>query len=208
MLLPSNGTAPGTDLPTVVLAPLVSTITTASATITNNISDRNGIANITFYLYSDAVGLTFVSSNTSGIFPGLSQGTQYWTKTSAEVKNGYPPITWEYIESPLVSFTTAIYSAATPDAFTFIDALNNVPMNTVMISGPITVTGISAATYISVVNGQYSINGGSWTSADGIVNNLDTVRVSNISGGTFFAVTNTLLTIGGITDTYTTIVNW
>jgi len=89
----------------------------------------------------------------------------------------------------------------TPDQFTFTDQ-TGVAMNTVITSNTITVSGINAATLISVTGGTYAINGGSFTSADGIVNNGDTVTVQLTSSGSNSTTTNATLTIGGVSGTF------
>ncbi|WP_051299931.1 autotransporter outer membrane beta-barrel domain-containing protein [Methylobacter luteus] len=89
----------------------------------------------------------------------------------------------------------------TPDPFFFTDQ-TNVALNTVVTSNTITVSGINASTSISVTGGQYSRNGGAFTSASGSVYNGDTVRVQQTSSSSYSMTTNTALTIGGVKDTF------
>ena len=89
----------------------------------------------------------------------------------------------------------------TPDQFTFTDR-TGVALNTVITSDIITVTGIHAATPISVAGGTYSINGGLYTNADGTVINGSTVTVQQISSPSYNTMTNATLTIGGVSDTF------
>ena len=91
----------------------------------------------------------------------------------------------------------------TPDAFTFTDQ-TNVALNTVITSTPaITVSGIDAATPISITGGTYSINGGAYTSSSGSITNGQSVTVQHTSSGSNSTATNTTLNIGGVTDTFT-----
>jgi len=89
-----------------------------------------------------------------------------------------------------------------PDAFTLVDQ-TNVPLNLAIISDGITITGLTSSAAISVTNGEYSINGGAFTLTNGVVNNGNTVRVRHTSATTISTSTDTLLDIGGITDTFT-----
>jgi hypothetical protein len=90
-----------------------------------------------------------------------------------------------------------------PDAFTFTDQ-NNVPLSTLVTSNTITVTGVDVGVNvpISVTGGEYSVNGGTYTSIAGNVqvNDLITVRHTSSSSGSI--VVNTTLDIGGITDIF------
>ena len=89
----------------------------------------------------------------------------------------------------------------TPDPFTFNDR-TGVARNTVITSNTITVTGLNAATPISIVGGTYSINYGPYTSADGTASNGSTVTVQQTSSGNYSTTTDATLTIGGISDTF------
>ena len=89
----------------------------------------------------------------------------------------------------------------TPDKFTFTDQLN-VPLSTQRTSNTITVTGINTPTSIRISNGQYSINGGAYSSAEGLVNNGNTVTVRHTSSTKQGTRVDTALTIGGVADTF------
>jgi len=88
-----------------------------------------------------------------------------------------------------------------PNQFTFTDQTGVAP-STLATSNSITVGGINYATAISVTGGSYSKNGGAFTTASGTVNNGDTVRVQQTSSASYNTVTNTVLTIGGVKDTF------
>lgn len=90
-----------------------------------------------------------------------------------------------------------------PNAFSFVDQ-TDVAVSSTITSAPITVGGITAATAISVSGGTYDLNGsGSFTASPGTVQNGDTVRVRHTSSGSNSTAVNTVLTIGGISDTFT-----
>src|SRR3990172_3416254 len=90
---------------------------------------------------------------------------------------------------------------AVPNAFTFTDQ-TLVPLNSVRTSNAITVSGINAPAAISITGGEYSINGGAYTSAPGTVNNGNSVTVRQTSSASYNTTTNAALTIGGISDTF------
>src|SRR5688572_586902 len=90
----------------------------------------------------------------------------------------------------------------TPDAFSFTDQ-TGVGIVSTCTSNTITVAGIDAAATITITGGEYSINGGAWTSSAGSVNNGDTVQVRHTSSAAYSTATNTALTIGGVSDTFT-----
>jgi hypothetical protein len=89
----------------------------------------------------------------------------------------------------------------TPDPFTFKDK-TGASLNKVYTSDTITVSGITIAATISINGGTYSINGDSYTSADGTVNNGDTVTVQQTSSGSYSTATDATLTIGGVSGTF------
>jgi uncharacterized protein YkwD/methionine-rich copper-binding protein CopC len=89
-----------------------------------------------------------------------------------------------------------------PDSFSFSDQ-TNVAVSTIITSDTITVAGITGAAAISVTNGEYKIGSGSFTSTAGTVNNGDTVTVQHTSSSSFSTNTDTVLTIGGVSDTFT-----
>ncbi len=89
----------------------------------------------------------------------------------------------------------------TPDPFTF-TSLANVSLNTILISNTITISGMNAVAPISIVGGTYAINGGAYTNIVGTVTNGDTVTVEMTSTGSYSTTTNAILTIGGISGTF------
>lgn len=96
----------------------------------------------------------------------------------------------------------------TPDAFTFTD-VNGATQSTLYTSNTIVVSGIAAATAITISGGQYSVNGGAYTASPGTVQSGDTVSVRVTSSSAYLTAINVILTIGGVSDTYTvtTLVN-
>jgi hypothetical protein len=89
----------------------------------------------------------------------------------------------------------------TPDAFSF-TAQTGVPLNTVVTSNTVTVSGINVPVEIIVTNGKYSINGGTFTSTPGTVTNGQTVTVQQTSASTNGSTTTATVVIAGISKPF------
>lgn len=153
------------------------------------------------------------SSGTSSINP--TSGTYYSTACTIvpdPTASSYSLSVWSFafdqffnliVADIVVQGTiTPVSGDSTPDQFTFTDQ-SNVSLNSVITSNTITVSGINTTSAISISGGTYSINGGTYTSASGTVSNGNTVSVRHTSSGSFSTGTNTVLNIGGVTDTFT-----
>jgi hypothetical protein len=84
-----------------------------------------------------------------------------------------------------------------PEPFDFVD---RVAVSGTVESNEILVTGISAATPITIAGGEYRVNDGGYTTQPGLVANTDRVRLrsQNVGGGT----RRVQVTIGGVTETW------
>ena len=69
-----------------------------------------------------------------------------------------------------------------------------------VISNSVTINGINVPSTISISgnNGEYSINGSSFTAASGSVKNGDSVIVRQTSSSNYLVTTLTTLTVGGV----------
>jgi hypothetical protein len=90
----------------------------------------------------------------------------------------------------------------TPDAFSF-TAQAGMPLETTIVSNPITVTGINTPASISItactaLPCEYKVNSGSWTAGDGNVINGDIVLFRQTSSANPLTATTATLTIGGV----------
>lgn len=128
---------------------------------------------------------------------GLTAGTDYDLYFAAEDGSGNLSAA-----ATKVQFSTAA-ADTTPDAFGFTDQ-TGIALSTLTESAAITVAGIDSAAAISVSGGEYQVNGGAWVSGAGTVSNADTVKVRHTSSGSYSTATNTVLTIGGVSDTFST----
>ncbi len=86
---------------------------------------------------------------------------------------------------------------APQSSIAFAASLTATPGSTVT-SNTVQMTGITSGTPISITGGQYSINGGAYTSAAGTVNNGDYVSVQAIASTSYCDTVNAVLTVGGV----------
>lgn len=84
-----------------------------------------------------------------------------------------------------------------PDPFAFA-ARELVAIDIDILSDPVTVDGIDAPAAISIVNGEYRIDGGDFSSAAGTINGGQAVVVQHRSANVPATATATTLTIGGV----------
>ncbi len=97
--------------------------------------------------------------------------------------------------------TLANTTDSTPDLFSFVDRVD-VELGSVNISNSIIVSGINTAAVISIVGGEYAINGGNYTAVAGEVLNGDTVTVRQTASSVYSTATHATLDIAGVSDTY------
>jgi hypothetical protein len=91
-----------------------------------------------------------------------------------------------------------------PDAFSFTD-VTDATASTQYTSDTITVAGlgVGATAAVAITGGTYSKNGGAYTSSAGTAQNGDTFSVRQTSSASNSTATDVVLTIGGVSDTYT-----
>lgn len=94
-------------------------------------------------------------------------------------------------------------SDTTPNAFSFTDE-TGVTLNTTRTSNNITIGGIDAPADFTVSGaGSAQVNStGSWVTS-GTVQNGDQIRVRHTSSSSYSTAVNTTLTVGGVSDTFT-----
>ena len=139
---------------------------------------------------------------TAGTVSNTANVTVRHTSSANHATNTDTFLTIGGVADTFSSTTLAAPPDTTPDAFTFTDQ-TNVALSNVIASTPISVSGINTATNISISGGEYSINGGAYTATAGIVSNSASVTVRHISSANHATNTNTILTIGGVVDTFT-----
>lgn len=206
-----------TALPTRLIA-VDKTALPAGATVDQATGDVNaplgvavtGIAGVTLNLAPFANSGQFaVSGNTLVVRPSLMAQpaagvTDSYVVTLNNAGGGITQATVLVVRGSVRITSISINNTAdtTPDAFSFTDVTNQA-LSTLLESNAITVAGINTATAISVSGGEYQINGGAWTAAAGTVTNGQTVKVRHTTSASNNTATNTVLTIGGVADTFT-----
>ena len=163
-------------------------ITVSGLGAASPISVTGGTYSINGGTYTSASG-TVSLGNTVKVRK-ISAGTYSTTKSATLTIGGVSDI-----------FSVTTKSSTTPDPFTFTDR-TNVTLNTEYKSNAITVSGLGAASPISVTGGTYSVNGATYTSSSGTVSNGNTVKVRKMSAGTYSTTKSATLTIGGVSDTF------
>lgn len=109
------------------------------------------------------------------------------------------------LASWLISSINAVANDVIPAAFTFTD-VTDASVSTQYTSDVVTVAGLTSGVSVTarVTGGTYSKNGGAFTSLAGTAQNGDAFRVRHTSSSSASTATNTSLTIGGVSDTFTT----
>ncbi len=89
----------------------------------------------------------------------------------------------------------------TPDTFTF-NAVTGAARDAQITSNAVTIAGIDAAAPVSITGGEYAIDNGNWTSANGTLTNGKSIKVRLKSSNQFNTATSATLTIGGVSAAF------
>lgn len=202
-------------VPGVTVAEADSTTVTAEDGTTDTFTvvlDSPPTGDVTINLVSSDTGegtvspssLTFTSANWStlqtvtvtGVNDAVDDGNQNYsidfTVSSIDDAN------YNGMTLPGVSASNADDDAT----FSFTDQAD-VALNTLITSNTIVVAGLLNTAVVSVTGGEYSINGGAYTSTSETVNNNDSITLRTTSSVTGSTLVNVILTIGDISDTFT-----
>ena len=88
-----------------------------------------------------------------------------------------------------------------PDAFAF-PAQTNVPLASLIESAVLVPTGYTLPTPLHIVNGEYRIDGGAWSSANTTLAPGQSVQVRHLSASNANQTVTTTLTLGGVSGTF------
>lgn len=135
-------------------------------------------------------------TNTSLIKVRHTSSAEYSTQTISTLTVGGET-------SQLVSITITDPNSGdfTPNQFTFSD-VSNVNLST-RVSSSITISGINETVDLSILSGEYSLNNKDWSSENTTVENEQMVYVRHTSSDSYSTKVNTILTVGGVSDTFT-----
>ena len=175
-------------------AALSTTITAAAITITGinsatAVSITGGEYSVDGGAFTSGAGTV---NNNQTITVRVSSSAQFSTATSATLTVGGLSATFT---------ATTLAEDKTPDAFSF-TAGSNTARNVVLVSNSVTISGINTVTPISITSGEYSIEGGAYTSAAGTVTNNQHVTVRLTTSGQFSTAVNAALTVGTVTGSF------
>ncbi|MEQ1802480.1 MAG: dockerin type I domain-containing protein [Gammaproteobacteria bacterium] len=162
--------------------------------------------------FTDPITVTVTTPPTKGTItaispPGMAAGMTI-TYTANVGEAGVDTFIYQVTDSNAasdlgaVTLIVGLVPDAVPEVFTFIDDAN-AAMDTPITSNTIAVAGINVPTAISVVGGEYSINGGAFTALTGTVYSGNMVRVRQTSSANPSIATDATVTIGGVADTFT-----
>jgi hypothetical protein len=90
----------------------------------------------------------------------------------------------------------------TPAAFSF-SGQTGATRSSIVTSNSVVISDINGNAPISITGGEYSIDGGAFTSAAGTVANNQTIRVRATSSSEFAATVTVVLTVGGVSASFT-----
>ncbi len=96
---------------------------------------------------------------------------------------------------------TTLNADTTPDAFVFATQ-TNANVSTVVQSNIVTIAGINTTVPVSIVGGMYSVNGGAFTSASGMLKNGDTLTLKQTTSPSFSTKTTTTVTVGTVSAVF------
>ena len=99
-------------------------------------------------------------------------------------------------------FDVTTLADVTPDPFAFAPVLE-APVATLVPSNAVTIAGIDIPVPMSIANGEYSVNGGPYTAADGMVRSGDVVTVRVMTAAAPNTPASATLTVSGVSGTFT-----
>lgn len=132
------------------------------------------------------------------VYRSSNGGTTYTQHTSCIVSGSDCIFT---TDQPAL-FALALPSDTVPDTFSFTH-VSNAEISTLYTSNPVTLSGFSSGTVISVSGGEYSINSGAFTTISGTVNPGESIRVRRTSSATYSSTVNVNLTVGSSSQVFT-----
>lgn len=157
-------------------------------------STAPGSQTITFseervYDTRDVYSLAAVDMNSDGQLDLVGTGYPYTTHVLLNERH--------LVNEPAVATATINYLWTIPDSFS-IQPASKCKVGSLYESEPVVVSGINAPAAIAVAGGEYSVDGGPYTQAEGTVNNGQAVTVRARSSNEYSATTIATLDIGGV----------
>jgi hypothetical protein len=175
-----------------------STLVTSAAETITGINNPTAVT-VIGGSYSLGCGATFITTP-STILDGQTVCVRH---TSAAVGLTATNTTLVVGDKQDIFTSTTREADTTPAAFTVVDQVDVEPSTTIT-SAPVTISGIDALTPISTIGGSYSIGcTAAYTGTAGTISDGQTVCVRHTSATTGSTVVTTTLTVGGVSDAFT-----
>jgi hypothetical protein len=176
----------------------LSTVTTSNAVTISGIAAP---ARITVAGGQYSIGCTATFTTAASNIPLGSTVCVRQTSSPSPATNTVTTLTIGGIRGTYTS--TTIPPDITPQPFTFADQVD-VAAATSIVSAPVTISGINGVSPVSVSGGEYSLGcGGVFTALSGTVSPGQSVCVRHTSAVAPLTATDTVLTVGGVSDTFT-----
>jgi len=198
---PSPGPAP------VDTAPDTFTFTNQSATATGATVTSNQIT-VTGINTAAAVSITGGEYSINGGAFTSAAGTIANGQTIAVRITTTGQFSTQFSATLTIGGVSAVFTATTedadptPQAFLFVNNVN-VALGAMVTSNSATITAINTSAPVSITGGEYSINGGAFTSAAGTISNNQTIAVRVSASGQFSTPVSATLTVGGVSVVFT-----
>jgi len=145
-----------------------------------------------------------ISSVSNGTIVLNGDGTATFTPTNNYTGSAGFVFSFLNSSSAIVTKNTCISVVAgntTVNPLYFID-LTGQEINTLLYSNSVLISGMNIPVAISIITGEYSINGGAFTSASGTVVSGNTVIVRRTSSASYEAMVYARLTVGSYFDDF------
>lgn len=155
---------------------------------------------------------TIVPSDVISVSNGAHSSASYdnitgiatYIPASGYIGSDSAPFTFTTPSGNVTKNVCLLWTAGTNAVNSFAFApLTGQPLSTEIQSNSILVSGNTIPSPISITGGEYSVNGGAFTSASGTVNAGDSVKVRVLSSASYLTDTSTTLTIDGQSATFT-----
>ena len=138
------------------------------------------------------------SGKTARVFRSPNRGVTYTELSSCVITAAGNCV---FTTNQLSRFAFALSGNVIPNAFSF-TGVTNAEFSTRYVSNPVTVSGMSGQTAVSVSGGDYSINNTPFTALTGAINSGDTVVLRVLSSASPSTATSAVLTIGWVSGTF------
>jgi hypothetical protein len=95
-------------------------------------------------------------------------------------------------------------SDTTPDQFSFVDQ-SGIALGATVTSAAVTIAGIDEAVLAIATGGTIDVNGDGSFQASRSVNSGDQIRARHTAGAGYSAITDTVVSINGVSDTFSSL---